>query len=377
MKALLFLSALIALVASQSNPLNTFLYQLELKVQETNAASCKNISMTNPLPEDQMKSFSECIQYSKKMTANLMSDFRPIAEKIVEDARLNVDGKYFEWDQANQKWYLPNNATADAGVDGLQENAKKLAYELDLAFKMLVQSQGASSLRRRAVTGSITRKAISKGTIPEVMKPQPRMPRMKPLNPEPEAALNEALKQQQQRVASRKKYDAVMKELYESSNFDRKSRHKDILAKNNARHIQRAGTPPIFRQIARQMVTAILVSSFIASLMWLIIAIVAVNRIGKIQDSVAEIAQNPPTATIVSEKILPQFVKETTPPTMDESMIGPLPVNSELPTANDASSPTPLAKFDESTGITYYFDPETKYWYYWDDEKQDYEWFSE
>jgi len=115
MKGIVFALALIASVASRSNPIEDFLTQVKQKTEEINTKSCQKVSSYKR---------KECLAYSEEMSSKLITDFRPIVEKELAKLKTNADGNYYQQDPTTKLWYLFKDGSKKTVQDGVRSPGK-------------------------------------------------------------------------------------------------------------------------------------------------------------------------------------------------------------------------------------------------------------
>jgi hypothetical protein len=131
MKSTLLLLSFIACAASkllESGPLEDFLQQLGTKWQQS---ICQKVSQSS-IPSGDSGAFEKCLQDTRPLTAEIISEFRPIALQVVENAVSDVN---------------------DTTVDRETENLNILTTELDLEFKHFLDSKLAPPVNQGSQGG--------------------------------------------------------------------------------------------------------------------------------------------------------------------------------------------------------------------------------
>lgn len=96
------------------------------------------------------QALDEMKQLSNNITAAVMTQYKPIAYKIIYDAGYNTKGNYYIYENKTKQWHLPNQAAPAKPVDGASLNMKQLSKELEDAFIALMPAQkGSTGLQRR------------------------------------------------------------------------------------------------------------------------------------------------------------------------------------------------------------------------------------
>jgi hypothetical protein len=99
-------------------------------------------------------STEELFQLSKNLSFPVISQYEPIAYKIIHDAGYNTRGNYYIFDSRSKQWHLPNMPAPSNPINGTEINSKILSTELDNAFKQLVSNEApARGIQKRFFRG--------------------------------------------------------------------------------------------------------------------------------------------------------------------------------------------------------------------------------
>jgi hypothetical protein len=127
--------------------LEDFLKELRSSWQKTTCQKASQSQASTPSEE-----FEKCLQDTNQLAAEVISEYRPIALQVLEDAASNVNHTYYQIDPETKRWTL-GNQQVPATVDGDKENVKTLTAALDFEFKDLIYSKMTQPDNERFVGG--------------------------------------------------------------------------------------------------------------------------------------------------------------------------------------------------------------------------------
>jgi hypothetical protein len=163
MKSALLIVAFIACAASkfeEPDPFEVFLTQLG---QTWQRRTCQQLTQPLGSGPGSKNTFQSCLRDTYQLTAETMSEFRPIALNEIDEAVSDLNDTYYQLDPDTKGWTL-GGRPAPLSVEGDTENARKLCGALDVKFKELLKgkfggvakgSEGGLSKRMASLSASV------------------------------------------------------------------------------------------------------------------------------------------------------------------------------------------------------------------------------
>jgi hypothetical protein len=175
MKNALLMLALTACAASnfeKTDPFEVFLSELGAKSQQT---ACQKVSQSQYNDKQTpIEIFQNCMRDTNELKSAIISDFRPIGLKVIDEAVSNVNETYYQMSPDTKRWTL-GGRLAPPSIDGDMENAKILAAELDRKFKLLVEAK-FRELPKEGSNSGLSKRGIRirlpKFKLPKFIKPK-------------------------------------------------------------------------------------------------------------------------------------------------------------------------------------------------------------
>jgi hypothetical protein len=163
MKSALLIVALIACAASkfgESDPFEVFLTQLGRKGQQI---ACQNLTQSLRSGPGSKNTFQSCLRDTYPLTAETISEFRPIALKVIDEA------------VSDSNQLDPHTKPAPSSIDGDTEDARKLCVALDHQYKLLVNSKFRGFFKKES-EGILSKRRLLK--LPKFKLPKFKLPKL-------------------------------------------------------------------------------------------------------------------------------------------------------------------------------------------------------
>jgi hypothetical protein len=125
---------------------DSFIDQFESLIKRTSydtavqayQAQQKAIGSSN---QSDVKSWQEILQLSNSISSDVMSQFKPIAYKIIYNAGYNTKGNYLIFDNTTNQWHFPDYPPPANPINGTAVNSQILGKELQDAFNQLIPDE--------------------------------------------------------------------------------------------------------------------------------------------------------------------------------------------------------------------------------------------
>ena len=121
-------------------------YQVVADLYNSSSALNQNLSL----------SMSDAYEISTNMTSVLITQYHPIAYRIIYNGGYNAEGKYYIFDNSTKQWHLPNKTAPVDPVDGATLNSRIITQELENAFREILKAyEQAAALSKRGLFGGV------------------------------------------------------------------------------------------------------------------------------------------------------------------------------------------------------------------------------